>query len=113
VLVCPSRNESALLVVMEAAMLGRPAILSDRVGAAECLSAGSHFRFRAGDAAALAAQIAAAHARQAELARMGRSARRDYEASMSFGIFATRLMALVGEELARRHAPWPPRREAA
>jgi len=44
---------------------------------------------------------------------MGRSARRDYEASMSFGIFATRLMALVGEELARRHAPWPPRREAA
>jgi len=60
VLVCPSRNESALLVVMEAAMLGRPAILSDRVGAAECLLAGSHFRFRAGDAAALAAQIAAA-----------------------------------------------------
>jgi glycosyltransferase involved in cell wall biosynthesis len=100
VLLCCSRDESVSIVVMEAAMFSRPSIISDRVGAAEFLSEHSHFMFESGNAAALAARIAEAHARRGDLPAMGAAARRDFERNMTFDRFARDLMSVVAEETA-------------
>lgn len=98
VLLCCSRDESVSIVVMEAAMLSKPAIISDRVGAAEFLAPDARFVFESGNAAALAAQIREAHARRHDLPRMGAAARRDFERRMTFDRFAQDLLAILSEE---------------
>ena len=107
VLLCCSRDESVSIVVMEAAMLSKPSIISDRVGAAEFLDEDACFIFQSGNASALAAQISEAYARRDDLLRMGAAARRHFDQKMTFERFAQELLALVAQETARSAACAP------
>ncbi len=107
VLLCSSRDESVSIVVMEAAMLSKPSIISDRVGAAEFLDDDACFVFGSGNAAALAARITEAHARRDDLPRMGAAARRHFEKKMTFDRFAQDLRAVIAEETLGRASDTP------
>lgn len=111
VVLCCSRDEAASLVAMEAAMMARPIITSDRVGLREVLGSEAGFVFASGDPASLAAQLRIAIEKRGELPQLGRAARRRFEQELTLEVFGRRFLAIVAEE-ATRDAP-PPVVEAA
>jgi glycosyltransferase involved in cell wall biosynthesis len=94
-LVLPSRNESFGMVVPEALAAGLPAIVSDRVGAAELISEGrTGWVVPAGDAAALAARMLLCARDRAALRRM-RPACREAAAALDWRAYRERLPRLL------------------
>jgi glycosyltransferase involved in cell wall biosynthesis len=100
VVVCCSRDESSSLVVMEAAMLSKPTILSDRVGLLEVLDGESCFVFESESAPSLAGQLLAAYECRGDLKRMGMAARRKFEQELTLEVFGRRFLALIAEQIA-------------
>ncbi len=75
-LVLPSLEDGFGLVVLEAMACGLPVIVSDRTGAAECVSEGvDGYVVRAGDVDALAERMARLAGDRTRAATMGRAAR--------------------------------------
>jgi glycosyltransferase involved in cell wall biosynthesis len=95
VLVCCSRDEPFSLVAMEAAMLSKPSILSDHVGAGEVLGEGSSLKFPSGDGAALSKQLRYAFEHREELKQMGVEARKQFELELSIDSFERHFMMLL------------------
>jgi glycosyltransferase involved in cell wall biosynthesis len=79
VLVCCSRDDPCPLVVIEAAMLSKPAILSDHVGVSRAFDEESCLRFQSQDMNSLAAKLLWAFEHRDDLARMGGAARRSFK----------------------------------
>ncbi|MGG5821404.1 glycosyltransferase [Falsiroseomonas sp. HW251] len=100
VVLCCSRDEPASLVVMEAAMLSRPSIVSDHVGVRDLLDEGACRVFASGDAASLAAGIQGAFEGRDGLAAAGAAARRSYDRNFTLDGFGRRFMALCAEQIA-------------
>lgn len=95
IIVCPSRDDPFPLVVVEAAMLSKPSILSDHVGVREVFDEASCFVFESEDAKALAAQLAAAYERRESLSTMGQAARVVYDRDLSMKVFSERFTAFI------------------
>lgn len=95
VIVCPSRDDPFPLVVVEAAMLSKPSIVSDHVGVREVFDEASCFVFESENAKALAAQLVAAYERRESLSTMGRAARVVYDRDLSMKVFSERFTAFV------------------
>ncbi len=112
VVVCASRDEPWSLVVTEGAMLRRPSILNEHVGAAEVFDDASCLRFECGSAPSLSRQLLAAHERRDELPEMGRAARRVFEGELTLAAFGTRFLAMVEQQAAGSlpHVPATARR---
>ena len=100
VVVCASRDEPWSLVVMEAAMLRKPSIVNEHVGAAEMFDEASCFHFECGSAPSLAGQLLAAYERRDELPEMGRAARRVFERELTLDAFGARFLAMVEQQAA-------------
>jgi glycosyltransferase involved in cell wall biosynthesis len=80
VVVCASRDEAFSLTAIEAAMLGKPVIVSRSVGVSRALEReAAGLLFESGDAASLAAQLQHAFEHADEMRRMGARARQAYE----------------------------------
>jgi O-antigen biosynthesis protein len=103
--VCCSRDEPASLVVMEAAMLSKATILSDRVGMLEVLGGESCFVFESESAPSLAGQLLAAYECRGDLKRMGMAARRKFEQELTLEVFGRRFLALISEQIAEGAIP--------
>ncbi len=101
VLVCCSRDEAFGMVVVEAAQMGKPSIISDRTGVREVLDADSSFVFVSGDVRALRARMIEVYKNQDSLQDMGRSARRIYEERLTQDEFARNFNEMVDSEIAR------------
>jgi O-antigen biosynthesis protein len=99
VIVCASRDEPWSLVVMEAAMMRKPSIVNEHVGAAEMFDEASCFRFESGSCQSLAGELLAAYERRDELPAMGLAARRVFEDELDLNIFAARFMAIVEQQV--------------
>jgi glycosyltransferase involved in cell wall biosynthesis len=96
VLVCCSRDEPFSLVVMEAAMLGKPSILSTSVGSASVFVPGNACAiFESGSAPALAKQIIDAFENREAMARMGVAARKVFERNLTLEAFSERFFQKV------------------
>lgn len=96
VLVCPSNDEPASLVTVEAMMLGKPVIISDHVGVKEALEDGkSCFSFPSGDVSALAEIMKRLLDHPEMLSLMGKEARRSYEKYYSIDRFEKEMINLV------------------
>jgi glycosyltransferase involved in cell wall biosynthesis len=107
VLVCCSRDEPFSLVVMEAAMLGKPSILSANVGIVDLLKHGrSCAIFESGNASALAKQMRDAFENRDAMARMGQAARQVFERELTLEAFSERFFqkALHGTNAVRAPA---------
>ncbi len=100
VVVCASRDEPWSLVVMEAAMLRKPSIVNEHVGAAEMFDEASCFHFECGSASSLAGQLLAVYERRDELPEMGRAARRVFERELTLDTFGARFLAMVEQQAA-------------
>ena len=100
VVVCASRDEPWSLVVMEAAMLRKPSIVNEHVGAAEMFDEASCFHFECGSAQSLAGQLLAAYERRDELPEMGRAARRVFERELTLDAFGARFLAMIEQQAA-------------
>ncbi|MEO6192747.1 MAG: glycosyltransferase family 4 protein [Thermoanaerobaculia bacterium] len=99
-LVLPSRNESFGMVVPEALAAGLPALVSDRVGAADLIAEGRNgWVVPAGDAGALAARMLRCARGREELLRM-RPACLEAAAAADWSLYRRRLPALLGALLA-------------
>jgi glycosyltransferase involved in cell wall biosynthesis len=99
-LVLPSRNESFGMVVPEALATGVPAVVSDRVGAADLIAEGSNgWVVPAGDAGALAARMLHCAQEREELLRM-RPACLASAAAADWSLYRRRLPALLRALLA-------------
>lgn len=105
VVVCCSRDDPFPLVVMEAAMLSKPTILSDRVGLLEVLDGESCFVFESESAPSLAGQLLAAYECRGDLKRMGMAARRKFEQELTLEVFGRRFLALTSEQIAGGAVP--------
>ena len=79
VIVVASRDESCSLVALEGAMLSRPLIVTENVGAKYMVTPDDGYIVKTGDAASLAKAMMDCIDRQAELAKMGEAARVQYE----------------------------------
>jgi O-antigen biosynthesis protein len=108
VVVCASRDEPWSLVVMEAAMLRKPSIVNEHVGAAEMFDEASCFCFECGSPPSLAGQLLAAYERRDELPAMGRAARRVFERELTLDAFGARFLAMVGRQAAAGLPDGPP-----
>ena len=95
VLVSCSRDESFSLVTLEAAQMGKPSILSDRVGIREFLDDECSWTFPSEDVRQLRELMVRAYRDRAQVERMGGAARRIYEERLTDEQFAHRFMALV------------------
>jgi O-antigen biosynthesis protein len=105
VVLCCSRDDPFPLVVMEAAMLSKPAILSDCVGLFEVLDGESCFVFESESAPSLAEHLLAAYECRSDLKRMGMAARRKFEQELTLEVFGRRFSALISEQIAGGAAP--------
>lgn len=95
--VCCSRDEAFSLVVVEGAMLAKPAILNKNVGVAEILEHdASCLVFEADNAASLAQQLLVAHADRQRMQDIGREARRVYEENFTIDRFSGEFLRLLG-----------------
>jgi len=99
VVVCCSRDDPFPLVVVEGAMLGKPAILSERVGSREVLTEGCYFLFSAESASSLAQELVSAFEHRGRLQEMGMNARRCFEEHCTLDAFSRRFMAVVSEQI--------------
>jgi GT2 family glycosyltransferase/SAM-dependent methyltransferase len=96
VLVCCSRDEPFSLAVMEAAMLGKPSILSTNVGAAEVFGPESAcVIFESGSAQALAEQMLMVFENRDAMAEMGKAARKVFERELTLEVFSERFFQKV------------------
>jgi GT2 family glycosyltransferase len=100
VVLCCSRDEPASLVVMEAAMLSKPTILSNRVGLLEVLGSECCFVFESESALSLARQLLAVYERRGQMQQMGTAARRKFEQQLTLEVFGRRFLALASEQIA-------------
>ena len=98
----PSRDESCSLVLLEACMLGKPFIISDKVGGRYMLEEKINgLSFAAGDADELRRAILWCLDHKSRLAPMGLEARKAYEAMGSGARFERRFMDAVGLVMGR------------
>ena len=94
--IVPSRNEPTSRVVIEAMMMGRPAIVSDRVGAKYLVDEGRNgFVYPWSDPEKLAEAIVGLVGRRSELKEMGRAARQAYLENNSIAVFEKNLLEAV------------------
>ena len=105
VIVCCSRDDACSLVVVEAAMLSKPAILSDHVGVGEVFDDESCLRFQSESITSLAGKLLEAFERRDDLKRIGMAARRTFEQNLTLEAFGRRFMALVSEQIASGTVP--------
>lgn len=92
----PSLDETCSLVLLEACMLGKPFIISDRVGGRYMLEEGANgLMFPAGDAAGLGRCLRWVLDHRGELSEMGRRARRAHAAKSSWDRFEENFLAAV------------------
>lgn len=100
VFIVPSLDESSSRVVMEAAMMGRPSIVSQNVGAAYIVRDGAGTVFETNNSAALMRclneVISSTHE---DLSQMGLQARRNYEATSTPAAYEIQLDALLQAHL--------------
>jgi GT2 family glycosyltransferase len=101
-LVCCSRDDAFGLVVVEAAQMEKPSIVSNHVGAREVLGEGCSFVFPSGDVEALRACLLTAYNDRDLLRDMGRASRRAYEEHLTRERFDRNFIALVEAEIARQ-----------
>lgn len=102
IIVCPSRDDPFPLVVVEAAMLSKPSIVSDHVGVGEVFDETSCFVFESENVEALAAQLVEAYERREKLPAMGQAARAVYERDLSMEAFSERFTAFVSKQIKER-----------
>ena len=99
VVVCCSRDEPFSLVATEAAMLARPAILSDRVGSAEIFEHGvACLVCEAESAPALAQRMMEAYGDRPRMRTMGQMARKRFEEQLTEQEFSQRFLAIVEKD---------------
>jgi GT2 family glycosyltransferase len=103
VLVCCSRDEPFSLVALEAAMLGKPSILSTNVGSVEVLGTACAV-FESDNASALAEQILHAFENRDAMARMGEAARKVFERELTLEVFSERFFLKVLQDTSVRQA---------
>jgi glycosyltransferase involved in cell wall biosynthesis/GT2 family glycosyltransferase len=99
VFVLPSRSEALPRALLEAMALGKAVIAASVGSIPEVLEGGSGLSFPAGDAKALAHQIASLYGDRSAIDRLGEQARLAIEARFTFEAFAGRMSALVQEAL--------------
>lgn len=104
VLVCCSRDEAFSLVALEAAMLGKPSILSTNVGSVEVLGTACAV-FESDNALALAEQMLRAFENREAMARMGEAARKVFERELTLEAFSERFFLKVLQDTSVRQAP--------
>jgi glycosyltransferase involved in cell wall biosynthesis len=96
VLVSCARDEPFSLVAMEAAMLGKPSILSTNVGCSDVFVPGKSCAiFESGCTLALAMQILDAFKNREEMANMGNAARQVFEQELTLDRFSERFFRQV------------------
>lgn len=102
ILVSCSRDDAFPLVVIESALMSKPTIMSDHVGAREVFGKTCSFSFPSDDADALRDRILEAYENADRLVSMGHAARQTYEEKLTEAEFASNFMSLVNLELLRR-----------
>lgn len=112
VFIVPSYDESSSRVVLEAAMMGRPFIISRNVGAAYITADGAGASFNTCEADSLLQCIQEfLKLSQVELSKMGKAARRNYLATSTPAIYRDRILRIINQTIDRRcyapicHAP--------
>ncbi len=96
VLVCCSRDEPFSLVVMEAAMLEKPSIVSTNVGAAGVFGPLKACEiFESESAQALAERMLYAYENREAMAKMGEAARKVFEQELTVEAFSARFSQMV------------------
>lgn len=100
-LVCCSRDEAFGLVVVEAAQMEKPSIVSDHVGAHEVFGEGRSFVFPSGNVEALRACLLESYSNREQLREMGRASRQTYEEQLTKEKFDRSFVALIEAEISR------------
>ena len=103
--IVPSLEESSSLVTIEAAMLGKPVIVTSHVGAKYLADNNGGFIFEPGDKTALRNLIGRCiDMSEGEYRRMGRQIRLNYEKTSTFPIYHKELSSIVSEALTNADA---------
>ena len=98
IVVCSSRDDPFPLIAVEAAMLSRPVILSERVGLIEILRE-SCLVFEPESVASLSEQLLKAFESRDNLYRIGMAARSCFERELTIDKFSQRFMTLLSRHM--------------
>lgn len=100
VVVVPSRDESCSLVALEGAMMARPLILSQNIGAKYILDKDCGWLTTTGDIQAMSQAYINAVDKASSLPSMGRSARENYLKTSTFDTYEKNIMKMVKDNIA-------------
>jgi len=96
ILICPSLDESASLVTVEALMHGKPVIISKNVGVSAKLEHGlSSLIFETGNSSELSEMIKQLIENPEQIQNMGKEARKAYEKNFTFEQFSNAFSELI------------------
>ncbi len=103
ILVCCSKDDAFPLVVLEAAMMGCPSLLSKSVGVAEVFEpSDSCIVFEEGNVQSLIYQMSYAYSHKAQVKLMGEKSREVFEGYLTFDKFSERFLNVVSNSLANK-----------
>lgn len=100
VVVVPSRDESCSLTALEGAMMARPLILSQNIGAQYILDENCGWFAATGDAQALSQAYINAVNKASDLSSMGKSARENYLKTSTCEIYEKNIVKMVEDNIA-------------
>lgn len=96
----PSRDESCSRVVLEAAMLGKPCIISENVGARYIVENEAGFIVKTGDSDALCRCLSKViFMNKEKLFEMGKRARKNYEKTSTEDVYTEKIVNIINERM--------------
>lgn len=99
VVVVPSRDESCSLVALEGAMLSKPLILSENIGAKYIVNASCGWIVKTGDSDSLRQAYIEAVENKTKLIQMGKIARENYLATSTYEIYEKNILNMVKDNI--------------